>query len=64
MYPVDPAGYTRLMREPIIILKDEYPEVVGVTASGIRDTTDYAELIRQAHAADRKSKFDTYPGTD
>lgn len=36
-----------------------------VTASGMKDTTDYADLMRQAlAAADSHSTWTTYPGTD
>jgi hypothetical protein len=65
MYPADPAGYTCLMRETITITRTSGQTLIeGVTASGVRDTTDYEDLMRRALAADSKSKFDTYPGTD
>jgi hypothetical protein len=32
----------------VLVLEDEYPEIVGITESGVRDTTDYDELVAEA----------------
>jgi hypothetical protein len=43
---------------------EQAPE--GLTVTGIRDTTDYADLVRRALATGRPSAWNrnNYPGTD